>query len=33
MTPPRFVDRVDELDLLKSRFENDTAELVVIYGR
>ncbi|MFB1066085.1 ATP-binding protein [Natrinema sp. H-ect4] len=33
MTPPRFVDRVDELDLLQSRFENDTAELVVIYGR
>ena len=33
MDPPRFVDREDELDLLESRFETDTAELVVIYGR
>ena len=28
-----FVDRDDELELLESRFENDTAELLVIYGR
>nr|WP_254522669.1 ATP-binding protein [Natrinema caseinilyticum] len=33
MVPPRFVDRDDEHDLLESRFENDNAELVVVYGR
>lgn len=33
MSLPQFVDREDELDLLKSGFESETAELFVIYGR
>jgi AAA+ ATPase superfamily predicted ATPase len=33
MTNQRFVDREDELELLNSRFESDSAELLVIYGR
>ena len=33
MARPRFVDRKDELNLLQSRFEEDSAELFVIYGR
>ncbi len=33
MTNPRFVNRETELDLLASRFERDTAELIVVYGR
>lgn len=33
MAHRRFVDRDDELDLLESRFESDTAELIVVYGR
>ncbi|MFC6863082.1 ATP-binding protein [Halomicroarcula sp. GCM10025817] len=33
MSRPSFVNRHDELDLLRSRFESETAELVVIYGR
>jgi len=28
-----FINRRDELDLLQSRFESETAELLVIYGR
>jgi AAA+ ATPase superfamily predicted ATPase len=28
-----FINRHDELDLLQSRFESETAELLVIYGR
>ena len=33
MTSQCFVDRKDELELLDSRFESDSAELLVIYGR
>lgn len=33
MSHPRFVNREDELDLLESRFERETAELLVVYGR
>lgn len=33
MAHPRFVNRKDELDLLESHFESDSAELLVIYGR
>ena len=33
MPNQRFVDRIDELELLDSRFESDTAELLVVYGR
>jgi AAA+ ATPase superfamily predicted ATPase len=33
MTNAAFVDRCDELETLQSRFENDAAELIVIYGR
>lgn len=33
MSHPRFVNREDELELLTSRFESDTAELLVVYGR
>ncbi|ELZ40032.1 ATPase (AAA+ superfamily) protein [Halorubrum californiense DSM 19288] len=33
MARPQFVDRDDELDLLRSRFERDDSDLVVIYGR
>jgi AAA+ ATPase superfamily predicted ATPase len=33
MSLPQFVDREDELDLLKSGFESETAELFVVYGR
>ncbi|SHJ33752.1 hypothetical protein SAMN02745751_02323 [Dethiosulfatibacter aminovorans DSM 17477] len=29
----RFIDRVDELDFLKSEYENDGSSFVVIYGR
>lgn len=31
--PNRFVDREDELALLDARFEADSAELLVVYGR
>lgn len=30
---PRFVDRENELEMLESRFESETAELIVVYGR
>ncbi|WP_336325729.1 ATP-binding protein [Halovenus sp. HT40] len=33
MATQRFVNRGDELGLLESRFESDTAELFVVYGR
>ncbi|QSW99961.1 ATP-binding protein [Haloterrigena alkaliphila] len=33
MAHPRFIDREDELELLRSRFERDAAELLVVYGR
>ncbi|KTG25148.1 AAA family ATPase, partial [Haloferax profundi] len=33
MKQPRFVDRDDELELLTSRFDRNTAELLVVYGR
>jgi AAA+ ATPase superfamily predicted ATPase len=33
MARPSFVNRHDELDLLRSRFERETSELVVIHGR
>jgi len=33
MAPTRFVNREDELEMLKSRFESDSAELLVVYGR
>ncbi|QLG61117.1 ATP-binding protein [Halorarum salinum] len=33
MAHPRFVDRGEELELLESRFESETAELIVVYGR
>lgn len=33
MDRPQFVNRGDELEMLKSRFESDTAELIVVYGR
>ena len=33
MTIQRFLDRGEELELLNSRFESDTAELLVVYGR
>lgn len=33
MTHPRFVDREEERSLLESRFESETSELIVIYGR
>ncbi|SDQ94528.1 ATP-binding protein [Natronobacterium texcoconense] len=33
MTHPRFVNREDELEFLKSRFESERAELIVVYGR
>jgi len=33
MAYPRFVNREDELEMLHSRFESDTAELLVVYGR
>ncbi|MFB6178604.1 MAG: ATP-binding protein [Halorientalis sp.] len=33
MTHPRFVDREDELELLDARFESESAELIVVYGR
>ncbi|QOS10749.1 DUF234 domain protein [Haloferax gibbonsii] len=33
MSRPAFVNRDDELSFLRSRFDRDTAELLVIYGR
>ncbi|WP_363463392.1 ATP-binding protein [Halogeometricum borinquense] len=33
MSHPRFVNREDELEMLTSRFDRDTAELLVVYGR
>lgn len=33
MSHPRFVNREDELDMLESRFDSDTAEFIVVYGR
>lgn len=33
MAHPQFVNREDELELLRSRFDSETAELLVIYGR
>lgn len=33
MVNPRFIDREDELEMLESRFESETAEFVVVYGR
>ncbi|WP_042665101.1 ATP-binding protein [Haloferax sp. ATB1] len=33
MSRPSFVNRDDELSFLRSRFDRDTAELLVIYGR
>ncbi|ELZ95948.1 putative ATPase (AAA+ superfamily) protein [Haloferax mucosum ATCC BAA-1512] len=33
MSHPRFVNRSDELALLRSRFDRDTAEFLVVYGR
>lgn len=33
MARPRFVNREDELEMLESQFESDTAELSVVYGR
>src|SRR6056297_844256 len=33
MAYPRFVNREDELEMLHSRFESDTAEFLVVYGR
>ncbi|WP_440009060.1 ATP-binding protein [Halomicrococcus sp. SG-WS-1] len=33
MAHPRFVNRESELDMLRSRFQNETAELIVVYGR
>lgn len=33
MTHPRFVNREEELNILNSRFESDTAELLIVYGR
>lgn len=33
MAHPRFVNREDELDTLESKFESESAELLVVYGR
>jgi AAA+ ATPase superfamily predicted ATPase len=33
MAHPRFANRAAELELLESRFENNSAELIVVYGR
>ena len=33
MVHRQFVNRESELDLLESRFERDTADFVVVYGR
>src|SRR6056297_2655674 len=33
MAHARFVNREDELEMLHSRFESDTAEFLVVYGR
>lgn len=33
MSRPHFVNREDELEMLRSRFRRDTADLLVIYGR
>ncbi|RLM48451.1 ATP-binding protein, partial [Halorubrum sp. Atlit-28R] len=33
MSRPSFVNRDDELSFLRSRFDRDTVELLVIYGR
>ncbi|QIO24254.1 ATP-binding protein [Haloarcula sp. JP-L23] len=33
MSHPRFINRQDELDVLRSRFKSASAELLVIYGR
>lgn len=33
MTQRRLVDREDELETLRTAFQSETAELLVIYGR
>ncbi|NGM71546.1 ATP-binding protein [Natronolimnobius sp. AArcel1] len=33
MSHPQFVNREDELELLRSRFDRETADLLVVYGR
>ena len=33
MIAQRFLNREEEIELLNSRFESDTAELLVVYGR
>jgi len=33
MTSPEFVNREDELEMLQTRFDRETADLIVVYGR